>query len=476
MNRNQRSSKISNDTVKSLEAIVGKENCLTDPEDLKCYGCDASKYEYLPDAVLLPENAGQIPDVLRLANLEKFPVVPRGAGSGLTGGTLPVYGGVVLSLKRMNRIIDIDEENLTTRVQPGVVTADLQKAVAKRGLFYPPDPSSLAFSTIGGNIASCAGGPRAVKYGVTRDYVIGLQAVLPTGEPIRTGVRTAKGVVGYDLTKLIVGSEGTLAVVTEAVLKLIPQPESRRTLLAAFEDLLAAARTVTRIIKARIIPCALEFMDANAIQCVAQYQNVQLPKSAGAMLLIEVDGAQETVVRHTGDIKRLCLEEGAVEIETAASDADSEKLWNARRAVAPSLFKIKPFQISEDIVVPRSRIPEMVGFLQAIGRRLRLDVVCFGHAGDGNIHVCIMVDPKDSDEMRRVRQAVSEIFDQTIQMGGTLSGEHGVGITKAPYIRKEIDAFGIDVMRRIKAAFDPNNVLNPGKIFPDEASVTGFMQ
>ena len=462
--------KLSTEISRELESIVGKANCLTDPEDILCYGYDASKYQFLPNAVLLPGDATEIAGILRLANKMKFPVVPRGAGSGVTGGTLPVSGGIVLSLQRMNRIISIDEENMLARVEAGVVTLNLQRAVAGSGLFYPPDPGSLAVSTIGGNIASCAGGPRAVKYGVTKDYVLGLEAVLPTGDVINTGVQTAKGVVGYDLTKLIVGSEGTLAVVSRAILKLIPQPESRLTILTTYKDLVQAARAVTRIVKARIVPCALEFMDRNAIRCVAEYQNVPMPESADALLLIEVDGARETVSRHAEEIKRLCLEEGALEIESAASEADSERLWNARRAVSPALFKLKPFQISEDIVVLRNQIPQMVEQLQQIGRRFKLDLVCFGHAGDGNIHVCIMVNPEDAGEMDRARKAVSEIFDRTVEMGGTISGEHGIGITKAPYVAKEIGALGLDVMHRIKKAFDPNNILNPGKIFPDEVA------
>lgn len=462
--------RLSNEITRELESIVGRANCLTDPEDLLCYGCDASKHRYLPDAVLLPGDTTEIASILRLANKVNVPVVPRGAGSGVTGGTLPVSGGIVLSLRRMNRIISIDEENMVAKVEAGVVTLDLQRAVARRGLFYPPDPASLAVSTIGGNIASCAGGPRAVKYGVTKDYVLGLQAVLPSGDVIDTGVQTVKGVVGYDLTKLIVGSEGTLAVVSRAILKLIPQPESRLTLLTTYRDLVQAARAVTRIVKARIVPCALEFMDRNAIRCVIEYQNVPLPQSADALLLIEIDGAPETVSRHAEEIRRLCREEGAVEIESAASEADSERLWNARRAVSPALFKLKPFQISEDIVVLRNQIPLMVDRLQEIGRRFELDVVCFGHAGDGNIHVCIMVNPEDAGEMERTRKAVAEIFDRTVEMGGTISGEHGIGITKAPYIAKEIGALGLDVMHRIKEAFDPNNILNPGKIFPDEVA------
>ena len=451
-----------------LEAAVGRRNCLTQPEDLICYGYDASRSLHLPEAVVLPETVEGVAAVLKLASRYGFPVIPRGAGSGVVGGTVPVRGGVVLAMNRMNRILAVDEENMTARVEPGVVTRKLQETVSRAGLFYPPDPASLSFSTIGGNIATGAGGPRAVKYGVTRDYVLGLEAVLPSGERIKTGVQTAKGVVGYDLTRLLVGSEGTLAVVTQAILKLIPRPEARRTLLTSFENLVQSARAITRIIQSKIVPCALEFMDRNAIRCVATYQNVVLPEAAGALLLIEIDGSVEAMDRQAEHIRKLCLEEGALAVEIAATEAESEKLWNARRAVAPALFQIKPSQISEDIVVPRNRIPAMVECLEEIGSRFRLDLVCFGHAGDGNIHVCIMVDPHDAKEKERAGRAVSEIFDRTIAYGGTISGEHGIGITKAPYLGKEIDRLGLDVMRRIKTAFDPNHILNPGKIFPDE--------
>lgn len=458
---------LAKDTIRRLKSITGNRHCQTDLEELVCYSYDATNLSYMPDAVVFPGDTQEIVSILKLANDVQFPVIPRGAGSGITGGSLPVQGGVVVAMSRLNKILSIDTENLVAVVEPGVVTGHLQEAVSAHGLFYPPDPASLAFSTIGGNVAECAGGPRAVKYGVTKDYVTGMEAVLATGELVQTGVQTVKGVVGYDFTKLLVGSEGTLAIITKIVLKLIPQPESRRTLLAVFEDMVQAATAVKKIIHARFMPSALEFMDRNAIRCVEKYQNVKFPGPAGAILLIEVDGDNEAVQRRAEEVCKLCINEQAVEVNVATTEKEAEVFWQARRAIAPALFKLNPKQVSEDIVVPRSRIPDMVARLENIGYSHGLTLVCFGHAGDGNIHVNIMINPDDKDEVARTKIAVIEIFKETLTMGGTLSGEHGVGITKAPYIGMEIDQMGIEAMRRIKHAFDPQGILNPGKIFPD---------
>lgn len=452
-------------TIRGLSKIVGRHNCRTDPEDLICYGYDATDLRYAPDAVVFPADAEEVVAIVRLANETPFYLIPRGAGSGMSGGSLAVRGGVVLALSRMDRVLSVDKENLVAVVEPGVVTGHLQEEVASQGLFYPPDPASLAFCTIGGNVATCAGGARALKYGVTKDYVIGLEVVLASGELVQTGVQTAKGVVGYDLTKLLVGSEGTLAVITKVVLKLLPQPESRRTLLAVFDQLSEAVAAVTRIITMGVMPSALEFMDKRSIQCVEDYLNVGLPREAGALLLIEVDGVREGVIRHAEEIRTLCLEQGARRVDVAESEEEAETLWQARRAVSPALFKLNPHKVSEDITVPRSRIPEMVAQLEEIGQRRGLIILCFGHAGDGNIHVNIMINRNDPDEVTRTEQAVNEIFQATMALGGTLSGEHGIGITKTPYLGMEIDRMGLEAMRRIKGAFDPRGILNPGKIF-----------
>jgi glycolate oxidase len=444
-----------------LERIVGEANCSFSKEELLCYSYDATNTLHQPD--VFPSGPEEVSLVLKMANSEGFPVVPRGAGTGFSGGSLPVGGGVVLSFERMRNILEIDTENMVAIVEPGVVTWDLQQAVEKLGLFYPPDPSSLKFSTIGGNIAECAGGPRAVKYGVTRDYVLGLEAVLPTGEIINTGVRTAKGVVGYDLTRLLVGSEGTLGVVTKAVLKLLPLPETTTTMLALFPDLRDAARATSAIIRARIIPSTLEIMDSVSIKCVEGFAKTGLPE-AEALLLIEVDGHKAAVETEAEAVRRVCLENGAGEFRTASDRNEVKDLWKARRAVSAALYKARPGKINEDIVVPRSRIPDLVDGLRGISERHGVLIASFGHAGDGNIHVNIMHDRKSQAEAALA--AAEDVFRLAVGLGGTISGEHGVGSAKSRYLDMELKPDAIAAMKRIKEAFDPKGILNPGKIFP----------
>jgi len=464
-----------NELIRQIKAIVGEKYLLTSREDLIAYSYDGTGLEFEPWAVALPGAVEEIAAIMKLANQRRLPVIPRGAGSGMTGGSLPVFSGLALALTRMNRILEIDESNMVTVVEPGVVTGDLQREVEKRGLFYPPDPSSFPFSTIGGNIAECAGGARAVKYGVTKDYVLGLEAVLPTGEILKTGVRTAKGVVGYDLTKLLVGSEGTLAVITKAVLKLLPLPEERRTLLVVFDDMEAAAASVNDIMLARIVPCCLEYMDQASILCVEEYLRQGLPKDAGAMLLVEVDGMQADVERSALKVRDLCLRNGARRVSMAKDASQADELWKARRSIPPALFRTRPHKISEDITVPRSRLPETVRKLAEIQKAYGLVLISFGHAGDGNIHVNIMLDKNDPEQAAKAKKMVKDIFNLTVEMGGTLSGEHGVGITKAPFLNLEVDELGVDVMKRIKKAFDPNGILNPGKIFVTEKGA-GYLE
>ncbi len=453
-------------TLSKLKNIVGKENLFISPEDLTCYAYDATNLFYLPDVVAIPRTVKEIDAIMQLANLENFPVIPRGAGTGMSGGALAVNGGLVLVLNQLNRILEIDEDNLVAIVEPGVITADFQKEVEKVGLFYPPDPSSLGFSTLGGNVAECAGGSRAVKYGVTKDYVIGLEVVLPTGGVLSTGVRTTKGVVGYDLTKLFVGSEGTLGIITKIVLRLLPLPETRKTLLAIFDKLDTAMHAVSSIISAKIIPTALEFMDQTAIACVEDDLHLGLPKEAGALLLIEVDGSKEAAESEANKIYQRCRELGARDIQVAKGESEAAALWKARRAVSPALFKLKPHKISEDIVVPRSRIAEMVSCAKAIGVKNDLTVVCFGHAGDGNIHTNIMINREDQAEVQRAQTAREQIFRTVIDLNGTLSGEHGIGITKSAFLSLEVSPLAIETMKKIKAALDPKGILNPGKVFP----------
>jgi len=457
---------LSQNIAKELNNIAGKENITTSREDLICYSYDATNQKFLPDAVVFPKSAEEISLILKLANREAFPVIPRGAGSGFSGGSLPVEGGVVVSLERMNKILKIDTDNLIAIVEPGVVTGDFQEEAENMGLFYPPDPSSLKFCTIGGNIAECAGGPRAVKYGVTKDYVLGLEVVLPTGEIINTGVQTAKGVVGYDLTKLIVGSEGTLGIVTKAVLKLLPLPEATKTMFAVFSDMRDAANTVSKIISSKIIPSTLEFMDKESIGCVAGYLPPDLSGSIEAALLIEVDGDKDLIEKEALLIRGICMENSATDVRIAGNRQEAKALWQARRAISPSMAKLKPNKINEDIVVPRSKIPDAIMGTRDIARKYNIIIANFGHAGDGNIHVNVMIDKSNSNEFERGKKAVEDIFRLVLSLGGTISGEHGIGTAKMPYIGMELSPAAIDVMRRIKQVLDPKGVLNPGKIFP----------
>ena len=452
-------------TVKAaLEAIVGRENLSFEAEDLLCYSFDATNRIIQPEGVIFPASTEEISEILTLACKESFPVTPRGAGSGITGGAVPVDGGIVLSTERLNRILKIDGENLMAIVEPGVITGDLQREVEAIGLFYPPDPSSLKFSTIGGNIGECAGGPRAVKYGVTRDYVMGLEVVLPTGEVVETGVKTVKGVVGYDLTRLMVGSEGTLGIVTKAVLRLVPKPESVKTLLAEFPTIEGASRGVASIIGAHIIPSTLELLDGETVRCVEENLKIGLPKVEG-LLLIEVDGVSEAVDREGRTISKLCKEAGADKVRIAETGEEVAELWRARRTISPSLHKIKPNKTNEDVVVPRSRIVELLTGIGEIAERLDLKIANFGHAGDGNIHVNIMYDKSDEGETARMEQGVEELFKLTLSLEGTISGEHGVGTSKAPYLDMELSKTSINTMKRLKSALDPKGILNPGKIF-----------
>lgn len=422
----------------------------------------------MPDAVAFPVSAEEVRRTVLLANEHRFPVIPRGAGSGFSGGSVPVHGGLVLSLERMDRILTIDTENLVAVVEPGVVTETLKEEARKRGLFYPPDPASLKFCTIGGNIAECSGGMCAVKYGVTRDYVMGLEAVLGTGELIRTGVYTVKGVVGYDLTRLLVGSEGTLGIVTKAILKLIPFPETAATILAFFRSNHDGSSAVAGIIRERITPCAMELMDRTAIDCVREEAGLPVPDDAGCALLIEVDGPRESVSMEADRVEQACRQYGAIEVSRAGDAQGRERLWTLRRSISPALRKVNPVKINEDIVVPRSRLPEMMAFLADVASRRNLKIVNFGHAGDGNVHVNVMISGTDEEERRRADEAVSEIFSKTVALGGTISGEHGIGISKAPFLEMEVGPLGVSVMKRLKNCFDPNGILNPGKIFVEE--------
>lgn len=444
---------------------MGRENFLTSAEELSCYSYDGTGRSYMPDAVALPGSAAEISALLLLANQHKFPVVPRGAGTGMTGGSLPVAGGLVLVTSRMNRILDIDSVNMTAVVEPGVVTGDLQAALQKHNLMYPPDPASLKFCSLGGNIAECAGGPSAVKYGVTKDYILGLEVVLPTGELLHTGVRTEKGVVGYDLTRLFVGSEGTLGVISKIIIRLLPLPEKKETYLLSFNSLHKAAAMVSELLASGLTPCTLEYMDKTTIDLVRDQISLELADGTRALLILEIDGSAAEVEQQQHNLHRFLAQKGISHVH-AENDEQYAAIWQARRSISPASFSLKPDKISEDIVVPRSRIPDLVAFTEKMGRERDLAILTFGHAGDGNIHVNIMIDRRNSDETERGEKARKELFAFVIQLGGTLSGEHGIGITKAPFLTMELDATVVSVMQKIKHLFDPNSILNPGKIFP----------
>jgi glycolate oxidase len=454
--------------IKKLQEAIGKGNLLTAAEECSCYSYDASGQNFMPDAVALPETTEHVAALLRLACEYRFPVIPRGAGSGTTGGALPVEGGLVVGFSRMSRILEIDPVNMIAVVEPGVITGELRTALKKHGLMYPPDPASLNFCSIGGNAAECAGGPSAVKYGVTRDYIIGLEVVLPTGEIMKTGVRTEKGVVGYDLTRLFIGSEGTLAIFTKLILRLLPLAEAKTTFLLSFSSLDEATGLVAEILSAGLMPCTLEYMDKTAVQIVQDRMESAHPKApeTAALLLVEFDGSEAEVQRQGGQFTDFVQKKDNCMVRQAADEMETEELWQARRSIAPASLSLRPHKIAEDVVVPRSRIPELVRFTEQLAQDLNLIILTFGHAGDGNIHVNIMVDKENGQEYSHGFKAKKQLFRFVLSIGGTLSGEHGVGITKSAFLSLEIDENALSIMRRLKELFDPHNILNPGKIFP----------
>jgi glycolate oxidase len=460
---------ITSSLLSDLERIVGSDNVRTSDDARDTYGADALKRGHPADAVVLPDGAEEVAAIVRVCAEARVPIVPRGAGTGYTGGAVPVRGGVVISLERMNRILEIDEQNLVAVVEPNVVTGDLQAAVERVGLFYPPDPASLKQSVIGGNVAECAGGPRAFKYGTTKPYVLGLQAVLPTGEVIETGGKVVKNVVGYDLTHLLVGSEGTLAIITRIILRLVPKPPVQSTLRATFRTVPEAVQAVTNIIRERVVPAAVELIDGDSLEAVARYLNVRslAPEGTGAVLLLEVDGLAEAINEEAARVERACRDAGATEVLRSADEASRQELWRVRRELSHSLRTITPIKFNHDVVVPKGRIPQLFELVDRLKREYRLRIPCFGHAGDGNIHVNIMVTPGDEDEMRRAHEAERVLFEGVVALEGSISGEHGIGFAKAPFLPIELSPDEIALMKRVKHAFDPHGILNPGKIFPD---------
>jgi glycolate oxidase len=451
-----------------FQPIVGAEWIRRDADALLEYGTDALKKGHPADLVVIPSDTAQVAAVARECDRLGVPLVVRGAGTGYTGGAVPVRGGVVLSLERLNRILEIDQENLLAVVEPNVITGQLQAAVERVGLFYPPDPASLDRSVIGGNVAECAGGPRAFKYGTTKRYVLGLEAVLPTGEVIRTGSKAVKNVVGYDLTQLLVGSEGTLAILTKIVLRLVPKPLVQITLRAAFSDIHGAVRAVSELIGRRVVPATLELIDAESLAAVSRYVGTGLaPEGTGALLLLEVDGLASAVQEEADRVQEACRVAGATELLRAEDAAAREELWRIRRELSYSLKTVARLKINHDVVVPRGRIPQLFDLIADLRRDLDLTIPSFGHAGDGNIHVNIMLDPDDQDALARARVAERRLFEGVVALEGSISGEHGIGFAKSPFIGIELSSDVIALMKRVKEAFDPKGILNPGKMFPD---------
>jgi len=460
---------VADDLIRQLTDQLGRDSVLTSTEDLAVYGYDGTFAEGTPQIVVLPRTTEQVSQVVRLAAEARRSVIPRGMGSGLAAGSVPIPdGGIVVCLTRMNRILEIDTLNAAVRCQAGVVTSDLQAEVEKQGLFYPPDPSSHRHSTIGGNVACNAGGPRCLKYGVTGDYVLGLTVVLADGRILSTGGKPIKDVTGYDLKALFTGSEGTLGLITEALLRLIARPRSTRTALAEFASLEDASRAVNAILTAGVLPSCLELMDQTAVACVEQAMHLGLATDLEALILIETDGADERAVE--GEIveaARMAREQGARAVTVAADEAERNALWRARRSVSPALARRAPNKLGEDITVPRSAIPDIIRLLRQISARHGLPVVIFGHAGDGNLHPNILFDRRDPEQRARAEAMAAEIFDASLSLGGSLSGEHGIGLLKRPYLERALGPLSLEVQRRIKQALDPMNVLNPGKMLPD---------
>ncbi len=450
-----------------IREIVGPAYVQDDEASRMEYGTDALKRGRAADLVVLPGTTAEVAAIARLCNEARVPLVPRGAGTGYTGGAVPLRGGVVLSLERFNRILQIDEANLLAVVQPAVINGHLQEAVERIGLFYPPDPASLDRSSIGGNVAECAGGPRAFKYGTTKRYVLGLEAVLPTGEIVRTGGKTVKNVVGYDLTQLLVGSEGTLAIITEIILRLIPKPPAHATLRATFGSVAEAVDAVIGIVRARVVPAALELIDGVTLDALEKFLNQSLaPAGTQALLLVETDGFASAVRDEILQVEAACRAAGATDVRVAKDEAEREEIWRLRRELSYSLRTVASLKFNHDIVVPKGRIPELFTLIEKLRAKYEILIPCFGHVGDGNIHVNLMVDKDDEAAVAKIPHVERDLFEGVVALDGSITGEHGIGFSKARFLPLELTPETIALMQRVKHAFDPNNVLNPGKIFP----------
>ena len=453
--------------LNQLQKIVSAKNVLTDFSERLTYGFDNSRRHAQPLAVVFPENEDQVQQIVLACNKNNIPLIARGRGTGTTGATVPINNGIILSFEHMNKIINMDAANRSIDVQPGATNLEVQQCAAKHGLFWAPDPTSAAFCSVGGNLAYNSAGPRAVKYGTCRENTLGLRAITGNGEIIKCGTHTTKGVVGYDLTRLIIGSEGNLALITQATLKLLPLATAKHTLKASYSSIDAAARAVSNIMSQAVTPCALEFMDKNALDMVRDYSSTPLPTNAAAMLMIEVDGHADTIQKDADIVTQACSVEGLIETETAKNKEEALALWQTRKALSPSLRKIAPKKINEDVVVPVSNIPSLINGLDNLSQTHNIKIVNFGHAGNGNIHVNLLVNPDDNSEMLAAEKCLNDVFDLVLNLNGSLSGEHGVGIEKRDYISKELGPTEISLMHQIKKVFDKNNILNPGKTLPE---------
>jgi glycolate oxidase len=455
--------------IKKLKDIVGKDGVLTEEIDLTSYSFDASsRWKGNPEAVVFPTTTEQVAEIMKLATENSIPVTPRGAGSNLSGGSLPVKGGIVLCTTRMNKIVDIDTANFTATVEVGVVLNDLNRELGKRGLFFPPDPQSFLAATIGGCVAENAGGPYGVKYGVFRNYLLGMTIVLPKGDIVKLGGTTVKNVTGYDLSQLICGSEGTLAVITSVTLHLLPMPQARKTVLAVFDQVVHAGNAVQKVLEESIVPAKIELLDNWVIRRIEEMSPIGFPVDAEAILLFEMDGLQAAVEKETEEVIRVCKNEKARESRAAVDAKETENLWMARKAGFSAVFSLSPTVFAEDVTVPPSRIPELIEKVQGLCKKHDLTIVILGHAGDGNIHPSILTEMNDEEHYRRALAAMDDIFTIAISMGGAISGEHGIGLEKRKFLKDAMSAEAIDMLRKIKSVFDPSGILNPGKIWEEE--------
>ena len=454
------------EVIAELQKVVGNKDVLTAKEDLIPYSFDGTAaMQEMPGCVVFVESAKEVSEILKLANEKKFSVVTRGSGTGLSGGSLPSRDCIVLCTVKMDKILELDRANLTMLVEPGVTTLQVADAATAAGLFYPPDPGSMKISTIGGNVAENSGGLRGLKYGITRNYVMGLEVVLPNGEIMTTGNKCVKDVAGYSLKDIFVGSEGTLGVITKVLLKLIPKPAAKKTMVATFSQMDKAAEAVSAIIAAQIIPCTLEFLDRTTIHCVEDYAKIGLPLNCEALLLMETDGHPAAVADEAAKMEQICREKGCMELRVAANDEEANKLATARRSAFSALARLSPTTILEDATVPRSELAGMIRFVDAVAKKYKLRIGTFGHMGDGNLHPTFLTDERNKEEMHRIEEAFKEIFDEAIRLGGTITGEHGIGVAKKSFLPKFLGEAQMKVTRDLRRTLDPNGILNPGKMF-----------